>query len=268
MRKKHRIAKQQRSPREMWINLLYTLVSVAVALLLWRIVSDPAMKSAKVFASPAEVLAAFAAKVETGKIWEHLGYSVGRVVTGFLLAFVAAVPFAFLMGWYEPFRRFFQPWISFLKCIPPLSFIPLVIVGAGVGESAKIIVIFIAAFLVMVITIYGGVVNVDNTLIKAAKVLDSSDSTIFFKVVVPASTPYIFTAIRLGLSSSLTTLIAAELTGAQVGLGQMIQEASDYFNMDVVLMGIILIGLVGITFEKVVTFFERRLTAWQEIRQK
>ena len=128
--------------------------------------------------------------------------------------------------------------------------------------------IVIAAFLVMVITIYGGVVNVDNTLIKAARVLDSNDRTIFFKVVVPASTPYIFTAVRLGLSSSLTTLIAAELTGAQVGLGQMIQEASNYFNMDVVLMGIILIGLVGITFEKIVTFFERRLTAWQEIRQK
>lgn len=262
------VGKQQRSKQIVWVNMLYVLVSLAVILLLWRIVSTPGMKSAKVFASPAAVLEAFLAKVKTGKIWEHLGYSIGRVLVGFLLAFVAAVPFAFLMGWYEPFRRFFQPWISFLKCIPPLAFIPLVIVGAGVGENAKVIVIFIAAFLVMVITIYGGVVNVDNTLIKAARVLDSSDSTIFFKVVVPASTPYIFTAIRLGLSSSLTTLIAAELTGDQVGLGQMIQEASNYFNMDVVLMGIILIGLVGITFEKIVTFFEKRLTAWQEVRQK
>ncbi len=252
------VGKQQRSKQIVWVNMLYVLVSLAVILLLWRIVSTPGMKSAKVFASPAAVLEAFLAKVKTGKIWEHLGYSIGRVLVGFLLAFVAAVPFAFLMGWYEPFRRFFQPWISFLKCIPPLAFIPLVIVGAGVGENAKVIVI----------TIYGGVVNVDNTLIKAARVLDSSDSTIFFKVVVPASTPYIFTAIRLGLSSSLTTLIAAELTGAQVGLGQMIQEASNYFNMDVVLMGIILIGLVGITFEKIVTFFEKRLTAWQEVRQK
>lgn len=268
MSKKDRTAKSPAPQGAAWVNLLYVVVSVAVVMLLWHIVSSPGMKSAKVFASPSAVLKAFAAKVRTGKIWEHLGYSVGRVLTGFSLAFVAALPVSFLMGWYEPFRRFFQPWISFLKCIPPLAFIPLVIVGAGVGESAKVIVIFIAAFLVMVITIYGGVVNVDNTLIKAARVLDSNDRTIFFKVVVPASTPYIFTAVRLGLSSSLTTLIAAELTGAQVGLGQMIQEASNYFNMDVVLMGIILIGLVGITFEKVVTFFERRLTAWQEIRQK
>lgn len=268
MSKKDRAAKSPAPQGAAWVNLLYVVVSVAVVMLLWHIVSSPGMKSAKVFASPAAVLKAFAAKVRTGKIWEHLGYSIGRVLTGFSLAFVAALPVSFLMGWYEPFRRSFQPWISFLKCIPPLAFIPLVIVGAGVGESAKVIVIFIAAFLVMVITIYGGVVNVDNTLIKAARVLDSNDRTIFFKVVVPASTPYIFTAVRLGLSSSLTTLIAAELTGAQVGLGQMIQEASNYFNMDVVLMGIILIGLVGITFEKIVTFFERRLTAWQEIRQK
>lgn len=268
MSKKDRAAKSPAPQGAVWVNLLYVVVSVAVVMLLWSIVSSPGMKSAKVFASPAAVLKAFTAKVQTGKIWEHLGYSVGRVLTGFSLAFVAALPVSFLMGWYEPFRRFFQPWISFLKCIPPLAFIPLVIVGAGVGESAKVIVIFIAAFLVMVITIYGGVVNVDNILIKAARVLDSNDRTIFFKVVVPASTPYIFTAVRLGLSSSLTTLIAAELTGAQVGLGQMIQEASNYFNMDVVLMGIILIGLVGITFEKIVTFFERRLTAWQEIRQK
>lgn len=267
-KKQKTMVKRQQPKQIVWVNALYVIVSIAVVLLLWRTVSSPGMKSAKVFASPSAVLEALVSKMKTGKIWEHLGYSIGRVLTGFALAFVAAVPFAFLMGWYEPFRRFFQPWISFLKCIPPLAFIPLVIVGAGVGESAKVIVIFIAAFLVMVITIYGGVVNVDNTLIKAARVLDSSDSTIFFKVVVPASTPYIFTAIRLGLSSSLTTLIAAELTGAQVGLGQMIQEASNYFNMDVVLMGIILIGFVGITFEKIVTFFERRLTAWQEVRQK
>lgn len=269
MSKKQKTMGKRQEPKQIvWVNALYVIVSVAVVLLLWHTVSSPGMKSAKVFASPAAVLEALVSKMKTGKIWEHLGYSVGRVLAGFVLAFIAAVPFAFLMGWYEPFRRFFQPWISFLKCIPPLAFIPLVIVGAGVGESAKVIVIFIAAFLVMVITIYGGVVNVDNTLIKAARVLDSSDSTIFFKVVVPASTPYIFTAVRLGLSSSLTTLIAAELTGAQVGLGQMIQEASNYFNMDVVLMGIILIGFVGITFEKIVTFFERRLTAWQEVRQK
>jgi NitT/TauT family transport system permease protein len=103
-------------------------------------------------------------------------------------------------------------------------------------------------------------------MIKAARVLGAGDFTIFAKVVVPASLPFILVAMRLGLASSLTTLIAAELTGAQVGLGQMIQEASMYFEMDVVLMGIIIIGVIGTILDQVVSFLERRLTSWQETR--
>lgn len=246
------------------MSYVYTGISVLAALALWFVISYPGFKSAKVFAPPGKVLEAFWTRAESGQIWSHIGASVYRVIVGFLLAFVAAIPIAFLMGWYKPFREIVQPWLRFIRCIPPLAFIPLVIVGAGVGESAKIIVIFIAAFLVMVISIYGGVVNVDNTLIKAAKVLGANDRTIFLKVVIPASLPYIIIAARLGLSASLTTLIAAELTGAQRGLGQMIQESANYFKMDVVLMGIFLIGIVGLIFEQIVGFLERRLTAWQE----
>ena len=249
------------------MTVIYTIISVILALAVWLTVSYPGFKSGRVFAPPQKVVAAFEEQVETGFIWVHIGASVYRVLVGFGLAFVAAVPTAFLMGWYKPFREIVQPWLRFIRCIPPLAFIPLVIVGAGVGESAKIIVIFIAAFLVMVISIYGGVVNVDNTLIKAARVLGANDRTIFLKVVIPASIPYIIIGARLGLSSSLTTLIAAELTGAQRGLGQMIQEAANYFKMDVVLMGIIIIGIVGLLFEKIVSIAERRLTAWQETRE-
>ncbi len=249
------------------MSYVYTAISVLAALLLWLLISYPGFKTGKVFAPPGKVLDAFLTRAESGQIWIHIGASVYRVLVGFILAFIAAIPVAFLMGWYKPFREIVQPWLRFIRCIPPLAFIPLVIVGAGVGESAKIIVIFIAAFLVMVISIYGGVVNVDSTLIKAAKVLGANDRTIFFKVVIPASLPYIMIAARLGLSASLTTLIAAELTGAQSGLGQMIQEAANYFKMDVVLMGIIVIGIVGLIFEQIVGFLERRLTAWQEKRE-
>jgi len=133
-----------------------------------------------------------------------------------------------------------------------------------VGESAKIIVIFIASFLVMVITIYQGVRNVDPTLVKAARVLGSNQRSIFMKVVIPASTPFIFTAARLGLAASLTTLIAAELTGTSVGLGMMIQRASGYYDMATVLLGILIVGVIGIVLEKIVKLLERKLTGWQE----
>lgn len=101
-----------------------------------------------------------------------------------------------------------------LSCIRPL-----VVLGAGVGESSKVIVIFIAAFLTLVVTIYQGVRGVDKTLINAARVLGASEYQIFFKIIIPASTPFILVGSRLSLSASLTTLIAAELTGASKGLG-------------------------------------------------
>ena len=125
----------------------------------------------------------------------------------------------------------------------------------------------IASFLVQVVTVYQGVKGVDATLIKAARVLGAGNRDIFFKIIIPASTPYILVAARLGLSTSLTTLMASEIVGGDRGLGMMIQKASGYYQMDVVLLGIILLGIIGITFEKIVKFLERRFTGWQETVQ-
>lgn len=249
-----------------YVSLIgYSLLSFITAMLLWTLISST--KAGKVFASPERVFQALMKKVSSGDLWVHIRASLGRSLTGFLLALACALPVAFLMGWYRRFRLIVEPWIKFIKSIPPIAYIPLVIVAQGIGESAKITVIFIGSFLVMVISIYGGVVSVDNTLIKAARVLGANDFHIFTKVVVPASTPFILTAMRLGMTASLTTLIAAELTGAQVGLGQMIQEASMYFQMDVVLLGILLIGIMGLILDRAIAFLERRLTGWQEVRK-
>lgn len=252
---------------EKYTSIMYSCISLFAFIGLWTLISLPSLKSGKVFAPPMKVIDAFIVKIGNGEIWVHIAASLSRALAGFAVAFICAVPVAFLMGWYKPVRLIFEPWVKFIKSIPPIAYIPLIIVAQGVGESAKVTVIFIASFLVMVISIYQGVVNVDYTLIKAARVLGSNDSVIFFKVVIPASIPYILVAMRLGISSALTTLVAAELTGAQVGLGQMIQEASMYFKMDVVLLGIMLIGIIGYLLDKVVAYLERRLTSWQEIRQ-
>ncbi|MDA1467418.1 ABC transporter permease subunit [Brachyspira hyodysenteriae] len=149
-----------------------------------------------------------------------------------------------------------------------MAYIPLVVVAQGVGESAKITVIFISTFLVMIVTVYQGVREVDQTLIKAARVLGAKDKDIFLKVVIPASVPYILVGMRLGLGASLTTLIAAELTGSSSGLGQMIQEASLYFRMDIVMLGIILIGITGLILNFIVSLIENKLTIWQEKKKR
>lgn len=167
-----------------------------------------------------------------------------------------------------PSATWWSPGSSSSATSPPLAYVFLIIAALGVGQVAKITVIFIAAFLVMVITIYQGVKGVDTTLIKAARVLGAKQTDIFFKITIPASTPFILVAARLGLSTSLTTLMASEIVGGDKGIGMMIQRASGYYQMDVVLMGIILLGIIGIIFEKIVKFLERRFTGWQETIQQ
>lgn len=244
---------------------VWLVISFTSAILLWVVLSRTA---SSVFAAPAVTIEKFMTKMRDGTLPAHIGSSLFRVITGFGLAFVCAVPMAFLMVWYEPFHHVVEPWIQFVRNIPPLAYIYMVIVAAGVGESSKVIVIFIASFLVMVITIYQGVKNVDVTLVKAARVLGAGQKDIFFKVVIPASAPFILVAARLGLSASLTTLIAAELTGASKGLGTMIQRSSGQYDMGTMLMGVIVVGIIGLIFEQAVKFLERRLTGWQETVQQ
>lgn len=245
-------------PKQVWM-----LISFLLAMVLWVFIST-SQTGSTVFATPMQVLGALTRKATDGTLWGHIFASLFRVLLGFGIAFVTSIPVAFLMAWYEPFKRLVEPWIQFVRNIPPLAYIPLIILAAGTGEESKVIVIFIAAFLTLVVTIFQGIKNVDITLIKAARVLGAKEKDIFTKVIIPASTPFILVGSRLGLSASLTTLIAAELTGATKGLGMMTRQASSLFELDVMLLGIILIGIIGIVFEKIVRFLERKFTGWQE----
>lgn len=194
---------------------------------------------------------------------KHIRWSFQRVLLGWAIAFAAAIPTAFLMGWYRTFRDIVDPWIQFLRTIPPIALIPMVILLMGTGEKAKITVIFITAFLVMTVTIYQGIRNLDYTLVKAAYTFGANDFSIFVRVVVPYTFPYILTAARLGVSTALTTLIAAEMTGTFYGLGCMIQTAQIYFRMDKVMLGIICIGIIGFILDRLLLLAEKKLTRWQ-----
>ena len=168
-----------------WIKIknkrVWSWISLVLCLAVWQMIS--VSEAGAVFASPKKTLMAFITMAQSGAIWVHIGYSLFRVITGFLLGLAAAIPIAFLMGWYKTVQYLLEPVVQFIRTIPPIAYIPLVIVALGVDESSKIMVIFIATFLVMVITIYQGVKNVDSTLVKAARVLGANDRDIFFHVV-------------------------------------------------------------------------------------
>jgi NitT/TauT family transport system permease protein len=216
--------------------------------------------------APPEVVASFVLGIQEGWLWEHTIASLGRVLTGFVLGVALAIPAGFLMGWYRLARGLVEPWVQFFRTVPPLALIPLVIVFLGIGEPAKVFVIFLAAFLSCVIATFQGVKNVDATLINAARVLGAKDGTIFARVVVPASTPYIFVGMRTALGAAWATLVASELLAAPTGLGRMMQAAQQFLQTDRIVVGIIMIGALGFAMDRLLLIAERRLTSWQETR--
>ena len=250
-----------RIPAKAWV-----LLSFLAAMLLWWILSiTPA--TSRAFPNVVKVLASIKTMISRGVLWKDLSSSLISVVSGYVLGFVIALPVAILMAWYKPVRYIIEPWIQFIRNIPPLAYVPLIVIAAGVGRRPQIIVITIACFLIMCVTIYQGVINVDETLIKAARVLGATDKDIFIRVIAPATLPFILTAIRLGASVALTTLIAAESTGANAGLGMRIRSLNNSFESAPMLLYIIIIGILGITIEKLIKTAERRLTSWQEKRE-
>jgi NitT/TauT family transport system permease protein len=136
----------------------------------------------------------------------------------------------------------------------------------GIEETPKIFVIFLASFLASVVATYQGVISVDRTMINAARVLGARDFTIFRRVVVPASTPFILVGVRIGLGSAWATVVAAELIAAQSGLGYRMQQAQLYYDLPTIFVGLIVIGIFGLIMDRLLLLAERKLTGWQERR--
>lgn len=247
-------------------NGAWLVLSFLTAMVLWYLLSIGPV-TGRSFPYVGEIIKALQTVIELGILWQDFSSSMISVVLGFVLGFVTAVPIAFLMAWYRPVRCILEPWIQFIRNIPPLAYVPLVVISAGVGRKPQVIVIWLATFLIMTVTIYQGVRNVDETLIKAARVLGAKDRDIFVKVIFPATTPFIITAVRLGVSVALTTLIAAESTGAVAGMGMRIRSFNNSFEVAPMLLYIILIGIIGITSEKIIKMLERKFTGWQEKRE-
>ena len=245
---------------------VWLLISVASAIVLWTILSVLPSTS-RSFPNIVKTFSQVKVMIERKVLFKDITSSLISVISGYALGFVIALPIAILMAWYRPFRYIVEPWINFIRNIPPLAYVPLIVIAAGVGRKPQIIVITLATFLTMCITMYQGIINIDETLIKAAKILGASDRQIFFRVLAPASLPFIMTAIRLGSSVALTTLIVAESTGAFAGLGMRIRSLNNNFETAPMLLYIIIIGCIGVIVEKVIKFMEQRLTGWQEKRE-
>jgi NitT/TauT family transport system permease protein len=214
--------------------------------------------------SPANVLATFWSTLTEGHLLVDMAVSVRRVLLGLLFGMLAAVPIGFLIGWYKPVRRFVDPLINFFRALPPIALIPLVIVYLGIGEIAKIAILFYASFFSAVIVMYEGMTQISPVYIRVARTLGATDFEIFLKVMVPMTVPHMLTAMRVALGVAWATLVAAELVAAQEGLGAMIQNASAFFDLRTIYLGIISIGVLALAMDVALRAISKRLVSWQD----
>lgn len=243
--------------------LAVNFASVAAGLAAWSIFSAAGVVG---LPGPIEVLLRGGEVLADGTLAEDTGASLARVLSGFLIGSLLAIPIGFLMGWYQVGRAIIEPWVQFFRTIPPLALLPLVMVTMGIGETPKIFVIFLAAFLSCVISTYQGVVSVDKTLINAARVLGANSFTIFRRVVVPASSPFILVGMRIGLGAGWATVVAAEMLAAPNGLGMRMLNAQQFYDMPTILVNVIVIGILGLLMDRLLLMIEAHLTRWQERR--
>jgi len=194
---------------------------------------------------------------------QHLGYSLFRVLAGFALGALVGIPLGYAMGLSNWARGWFDPIVEFMRPVPPLALIPLVIIWAGIGEPGKIVLLFLAALWIMAISARSGVSGVSISKVHAAYSLGASKAQIMRHVIVPNSLPEIFTGARVAMGVCWGTVVAAELVAAEQGAGMMIMVASRFQNTDIVILGIILIGIIGFGIDILMRLAEKALVPWK-----
>ena len=200
---------------------------------------------------------------QNSTLWQHLGWSLIRVIGGFFFGALVGIPLGYAMGLSSWFRGWFDPIVEFMRPVPPLALIPLVIIWAGIGETGKIILLFLAALWIMTISARAGVSGVNISKVHAAYSLGASKAQILWHVIVPNSLPEIFTGARVAMGVCWGTVVAAELVAAEKGAGMMIMVASKFQLTDIVIMGIILIGVVGYGIDILMRQAEKFLVPWK-----
>lgn len=255
----------RRAPREL---SLFTISSLTVAFLLWAwwAVTYFGLIEPLFLPSPQAVIERGWLVLNQGymgsSLWQHLAASLQRIGLGLLAAVLTAIPLGIAIGRYRIARGIFDPLIEFYRPIPPLAYLPLIVIWCGIGELSKVLLIFLAIFAPIAISTATGVRNVDPSKIRAAQSLGASQAQLIRYVILPSALPEILTGIRIGLGVGWSTLVAAELIAATSGLGFMVQSAAQFLVTDVVILGILLIALIAFALEMGLRALQRKLVPW------
>lgn len=248
-------------------SLLLSCVTVAAFLALWLAATNLGWVKPLFLPSPQAVWEQLIAVSQDGfadaSLLTHIGWSALRVFSAFALAVVTAIPLGIMMGVNRVARGIFDPLVEFYRPLPPLAYLPLVVIWMGIGEGSKVLLIYLAMFAPLALSARAGVRAVAIEQIHAAYSMGASRGQVLRHVIMPAALPEMLTGMRIAIGFGWTTLVAAEMIAATAGLGFMVLSASKFMVTEVVIMGILVIGLMALLFDFGMRWLERRLVPWK-----
>ena len=227
-------------------NVLLGIAGVLLVLGAWELVARSGVVSQSVFPTPSHALVVGLRKVPLADLGSHAWISLQRIVLGFTAGALLGIAIAIAGGWYRTFGNLMRPVVELLRPIPPLAWIPMAIVWFGLGEPSKVFVIFLGAFFPVLTNTWKGMANIDPTLLRAGQTMGLSGPELLWKVAIPATLPDIATGLRIGWGLAFGVLVAAELIAAESGLGYMIMNARQLGEVEVIILGILVIGAANL----------------------
>ena len=248
--------------------LLLNILGLAAFFGIWELSVRLGWVSGKTLSAPSEVIQTFIFKLtnstpDGSTLPQHFWQSLKLALSSFAIAVVVGVPLGWVMGYYKVAYHILNPIFEIIRPIPPIAWIPIIILTMGIGMKAKIFIIFVSAFVPCVINSYLGIRLTDPTRINVARTFGAGRWQIFTTVCIPSSLNMVFTGVRLSLNNSWTTLVAAEMLAATRGLGYMIQRGRTLIRPDIIIVGMITIGLTGALLNNLLALLEDRIAPWR-----
>ena len=244
-----------------------TILVWIILLILWQVSTSLGLVPSTLLPSPAKVIQTFIDLCQYGyngiALWYHFAITMLRLLSAVILATITAIPLGLASGSNKYVYAIVDSIIQFVRPIPPLAYYTLLILWVGIGESSKVMLLFLSAFAPIYLACVSGVKKVKTDYIKSAQSLGASKWQIFIHVIFPAVLPDIFTGLRTAMGMAYTTVVAAEMVAATYGIGWMIINASKYLKSDIMFVGIIILGVTGILLDQGLLWLERRIVFWR-----
>lgn len=256
--------------RPLWMKLILSVLGVILFIGIWEAVVRLGLISEDKLVAPSQIVLTFIDKLDNpipdgNTIIVHFWTSLKLVVLGFIISCLIGVPLGLFMGFFNVANKIFTPIFEIVRPIPPLAWIPIVIVVLGIGLKAELFIIFVASFVPCVINSYTGIKATSQTLLNVAKTAGANKFQLFYKVGIPSALPMVFTGIKVSFGSAWATLVAAEMIASSEGLGYMIQQGRVARRPDIVLLGMLVIGLVGALLTALLSLLEKKAIPWRKV---